>query len=194
LSEILRTETDPQPFEQRLKILESKRTELQSLSAVRTQRMKTLVANREKNARQRFLERQRIEIAKIPGVGPTKRAMLQSYRIETAADIDRYAILGVPGFGPALATRLEEWRLDVERTFRFDPKAEVDPRDILELDRKIARERSVLEHVLLQGADELSRIRQQIALRRETLLAQAVPFAEIFAQADADWKALTGQP
>ncbi len=119
--------------------------------------------------------------------------MLQSYRIETAADIDRDAILAVPGFGPALASRLEEWRRDVERTFRFDPNAQLDPRDIRELDRKVAQERSALEHLLMQGADELSRIRQQIALRRETLLAQATPFAATFAQADADWKVLTGQ-
>jgi len=193
LGELLRTETDPQSFDQQRKILDGKRTELQSLPAVRAQRMKVLIANRERNARQRFLERHRIETGKIPGVGPSKRAMLQSYRIETAADIEYTAVLGVPGFGPALASRLEEWRRDVENSFLFNPNSEVDPRDVNDLDRKIAVERSTLEQALLQGANQLSQIRQQILVRREALLAQAHPFAMNFAQADADCKALTGQ-
>lgn len=193
LSDRLRAETDPQPFDQRLKALEGKRVELQSLPAVRDRRMRALVANRESHARQRFLEGIKIEGAKIPGVGPAKRAMLQSYNIETAADINHGAILDVPGFGPALATRLEEWRSSVESTFHFNTSSAVEPQDIRELDRKMAQERSALEHTLRQGVNELSNIRQQIALRRETLLTQAASFAEAFAQADADWQALTGQ-
>lgn len=193
LRDRLLAETDPQRFDQRMKILEGKRAELINLPLARNRRMNALVADREKHARQRFLESFRIEKAKIAGVGPAKRAMLGSYNIETAGDITHSAILEVPGFGPALATRLEDWRRSVERSFRFDPNSEVEPRDIRELDRKIAQERSTLEHALLQGATELSQIRQEIVLRRETLLTQAVSPAAIFAQADADWRELAGQ-
>ena len=192
LRDRLHADTDPQRFEQRLKILEGKRAELLNLPAVRERQMKELVRDREKHARQRFLEGFKIEHAKISGIGPTKRAMLESYNIETAADISRSAILDVPGFGPALATRLEDWRRSVENKFRFNPSSAVEPRDIQDLDRKIAQERSTLEHVLLHGANELSQIRQEIALRRETLLTQAVSVAADFAQADTDWRALTG--
>ena len=193
LRDRLHTETDPLRFEQRLKLLESKRAELLNLPVVRERRMKELVRDREKHARQRFLEGFRIEDAKISGVGPAKRSMLESYSIWTAADINRNAILEVPGFGPALADRLENWRDSVERMFRFDPNSAIEPRNIQDLDRKIAQERSALEYVLLRGANELSQIRQEIALRRETLLAQAASAAVNFAQADTDWRALTGQ-
>jgi DNA-binding helix-hairpin-helix protein with protein kinase domain len=193
LRDRLQADTDPQRFAQRLKILEGKRAELLNLPAVREGRLKELVRDREKYARHRFLEGFKIEHAKIPGIGPAKRTMLESYNIETADDINRSAILDVPGFGPALATRLEDWRRSVEIRFRFNPNAAVEPRDIQELDRKTAQERSTLEHVLLQGANELSQIRQEIAQRRETLLTQAASVAADFAQADADWMALTGQ-
>lgn len=193
LRDRLHTDTDPQRFEQRLKILEGKRTELLNLPAARERRMKELVKDREKHARHRFLEGFKVEHAKISGIGPAKRAMLESYNIENAADIHRSAILEVPGFGPALADRLEDWRRSVEHQFRFNPNSAVEPRDILDLDRKIAQERISLEHVLLRGAEELSQIRQEIAMRRETLLTQAASVAADFAQADTDWRTLTGQ-
>ena len=191
LRDRLRVETDPKRFEDRLKILEGKRAELLNLPAERDRRLKELVLNREKHARERFLESFEIENAKIPGIGPAKRAMLESYNIETAADIKRTAILNVPGFGPGLATRLEDWRRTVERAFRFDPRSAVDPRDIQDLDRKIAQERSALERALLQGGKELSQIGQEITVRREALLRHAETVASAFAQADADWKALS---
>lgn len=193
LRDRLVADANPQRFEQRLKILEGKRAELLNLPAVRERRMNSLVVDREKHSRHRFLEGFKIEHAKVPGIGPAKRSMLESYNIETAADINRNAILEVPGFGPALANRLEDWRRSVESKFRFNPNSAVEPRDIQDLDRKIAQERSALEHVLLQGANELSQIRQEIARHRETLLTQAVSVAADFAQADADWRALTGQ-
>jgi len=171
LNELLRSETNPQLFDERF----------------------PLVAERESRARHRFLESHKIEDAKLSGVGPAKRAMLQSYKIESAADIARNTILDVPGFGPALATRLEDWRDSVERTFRINPNSAVEPRDIVDLDRKLAQERSSLEHALLQGANELSQIRQQIPLRRKTLLTQAATLAQTFAQAEADCRALSNQ-
>ena len=188
----LHNDTNPQHFEQRLKILEDKRAELLDLPAARERRMKELVRDREKHARQRFLEGCKIEHAKISGIGPAKRAMLESYNIETAADIQRDAVLEVPGFGPALADRLQDWRRSVEHQFRFNPNSAVEPREILDLDRRLAQQRSTIEHVLLRGAEELSRIRQEITARREILLAQAMPAAANFAQADADLRALTG--
>jgi DNA-binding helix-hairpin-helix protein with protein kinase domain len=193
LRDRLQADTDPERFAQRLKILEGKRAQLLNLPAARERRMKELVNDREKHARHRFLEGFKIEQAKIPGIGPAKRSMLENYDIETAADILRHAILEVPGFGPALATRLEDWRRSVENRFRFNPNSGVEARDIQELDRKIAQERSTLEHMLLQGANELSQIRQEIAQRRETLLAQAASVAADFAQANADWRALSGR-
>lgn len=135
LHDRLQADTDPERFAQRLKMLEGRRAELLNLPAMRERRMKELVRDREKCARRRFLEGFKIEHARISGIGPAKRTMLESYNIEPAADINRNAVLDVPGFGPALATRLEDWRHSVESRFRFNPNSAVEPRDIQELDR-----------------------------------------------------------
>jgi DNA-binding helix-hairpin-helix protein with protein kinase domain len=188
--ERLRTETAPERFAQRLKALETMRAEYVNLPIVRDRKMKALIADREKHARTRFLEGFEIEDAKIPGIGPAKRAMLEIYNIETAADITESAVLDVPGFGPALYRRLADWRRSVEMRFRFDPNSAVDPRDIQDLERNLVQRRMQLERSLLQGAQDLARLRQEFARLREQLLKSAGPYAIAFAQADADWNAL----
>jgi DNA-binding helix-hairpin-helix protein with protein kinase domain len=187
----LSAEAGSQRFEENFKALENKRTTLLHLPTIRSRRMQALIADREKHARQRFLESFEIENAKIAGIGPAKRAMLESYNIETAADIRRAAVLDVPGFGPALATRLEDWRRSVEQKFRFDPAAGIDPRDVQNLDRSIAQERALLERALTQGPGELSQIRQEIMARREAILRHAATIASAFAQAVADWETVS---
>jgi DNA-binding helix-hairpin-helix protein with protein kinase domain len=188
--ERLRTETAPERFAQRLKALETMRVEYMNLPIVRDRKMKALIADREKHARTRFLEGFEIEDAKIPGIGPAKRAMLESYNIETAADITESAVLDVPGFGPALYGRLADWRRSVDMRFKFDPNSAVDPRDIQDLERNLVQRRMQLERSLLQGGQELERLRQEFARLREQLLKSAAPYAISFAQAEADWNAL----
>ncbi len=188
----LRAETGPEGFAQRLKKLETARAELLNLPATRERKMKALIAEREKHARQRFLERFEIESAKIPGIGPAKRAMLESYNIETAADITESAVLNVPGFGPALYGRLRDWRRSVEVRFKFDPNSAVDPRDIQDLESKIVQQRTQLESTLMQGAQDLQRLHQEIKHKREQLLRSAESVAAAYAQADADYRHLEG--
>jgi DNA-binding helix-hairpin-helix protein with protein kinase domain len=190
LEQRLRTETGPEGFAQRLKQLETIRAELMNLPAARERKMKALIAEREKHARRRFLERFEIENAKIPGIGPAKRAMLESYNIETAADITESAVLNVPGFGPALYGRLRDWRRSVEVRFKFDPNSAVDPRDIQDLESKIVQQRTQLERALMQGAQDLQRLQQELKHKREQLLRNAESIAAAYAQADADYRHL----
>ncbi|WP_129780365.1 hypothetical protein [Peristeroidobacter soli] len=186
----LRSETGPEGFAHRLKQLETARAELVNLPAVRDRQMKALISERDRHARRRFLERYEIEKAKIPGIGPAKRAMLESYNIETAADIVQSAVLNVPGFGPALFRRLDDWKRSVEARFKFDPNSAVDPRDIHELERKLTQQRVQLERALLQGAQELQRVHQELKHRRDQLIRAAEPIAAAYAQADADFRHL----
>jgi DNA-binding helix-hairpin-helix protein with protein kinase domain len=192
LQQRLQTEAGSDLFSQRLKQLEVMRAELMNLPATRDRRMKALVAEREKHARRRFLERFEIENAKIPGIGPAKRSMLESYNIETAADITESAVLNVPGFGPALFGRLDNWRRSVETRFKFDVNSGVDPRDIQDLDQGVTQQRMQLERNLLAGAQDLERLHQEIKHKREQLLRIATSAAATYAQANADWQAITG--
>ena len=48
-----------------------------------------------------------MDSAVISGIGPGRKATLQSYGIETAEDINDQAVLAVPGFGDGLTSRLD---------------------------------------------------------------------------------------
>lgn len=63
------------------------------------------------------LERQVIAHASIPDIGPSRKAMLASFGVETAADINPRAIQRIAGFGPHLTNRLLAWRQSCERKF-----------------------------------------------------------------------------
>lgn len=183
-------EASSQSFESKLKELRCHRDELLQLPATRQAQFRRLMANRESAAKKKFLNRFEIEKATISGIGPAKKAMLESYGIETAADINRNAVLNVPGFGPALTTRLLNWRKSVETTFRFDPNAAVDPRDVQDLDQAIAQRKRKLEDELRKGAKELHQLRATILSRRQALDGSMRAATHALAQAEADLRAV----
>lgn len=75
-----------------------------------------------------YLERQIIADASISDVGPSRKAVLASFGVETAADVERHAIQRIAGFGPHLTDRLLSWRRSCEQRFspRGDMKAPAD--------------------------------------------------------------------
>lgn len=116
--------------------------------------------------------------------------MLESYGIETAADVNNNAVTSVPGFGPALTKRLLDWRRSIEARFRFNPSAGVDPRDVVDLDRKMAQQKRDLEETLRKGAIELHQLRTSILSRRQALEGPMRTAAQSLAQAEADLAAI----
>ena len=77
-----------------------------------------------------FLQRFYIERAKIKGIGNTRKVMLRSYGIETAADVELHRVQAISGFGPVIAGNLVAWRRSVEKRFMFDPNQPINPTDI----------------------------------------------------------------
>jgi DNA-binding helix-hairpin-helix protein with protein kinase domain len=65
-----------------------------------------------------YLERYIIAHASIADIGPSRKAVLASFGVETAADVDPITIKRVPGFGPHLTERLVSWRRSCERNFQ----------------------------------------------------------------------------
>lgn len=162
------------------------REEWIGLPEFRKRRFEQLVANRQKNALRSFLDQYQIERARIPGIGAGKKAMLQSFNIETAADITQHAVMQVPGFGPALTEKLMRWRRGIERNFRFDQKSAIDPRQITDLDRAIAIRKSEIENALLSGRASLIQLRSEILSRRQVIERALHQAAHDYAQASAD--------
>ena len=74
-------------------------------------------------------------------MGAARCAVLRSWGIETAADIDEDKIAQVPGFGRNLTDRLVNWRDGLEGRFLFEPAAVADPLEVRKVDREIAVQR-----------------------------------------------------
>lgn len=139
------------------------------LQAERERRYNALFNNRRQSALKQFLDQFEIEQATIPGVGAAKKAMLESFGIETAADVNRNAVLNVPGFGPALTDRVMKWRQEKEARFHFNPNSSIDPRQVADLDRTIQARRAQIEADLVAGRLALLQMRQSAMARRRSL-------------------------
>jgi DNA-binding helix-hairpin-helix protein with protein kinase domain len=173
-------------FNDKLMQYQKLRDELLGLPLVRKERYARLVAHRREDALRRFLDTFKIYNAKIPGIGRTKIDALESWNIETAADITQQAVMEVPGFGPALTSRLIQWRAQMERKFTFDPASSVDPRQVADLDRSIAVRRSELENELRRAPGTLTQIRATILARRQAIHEPLTGALRELAQANVD--------
>lgn len=178
-----------QRFATQLLQLQHERDELQNLPNVRQRRYQELERTKEKQQKQRFLESFQIDRAKISGVGPSRKVMLESYNIETAWDVDEKRVMRVPGFGPALTGEMVKWRRSVEAKFRFDPRKGIDPQEIAALDRDIESTKRKLQTNLMNGPQALEQIRTHILAQRQILKPQLDSAAKALAQAQADARA-----
>lgn len=165
-----RREASHNIFAEKLRSLEKARAGLADLPNERRRRLAKLEAERELRQRHRYLDRFRIDRAKIHKIGLARTSMLASFGIETAADIDGPRILQIPGFGQALTFELVQWRRKHERNFRFNPNEPVDRRDIDAIDRDLELRRQSLLSTLRQGPDALRRVSQEISAARLRLM------------------------
>lgn len=132
-------------FSDKRQAIEGLKARLDALIPERKARIKALAKTiTQAEQRARYLEQFRIEDAGLYNMGPARRAVLRSWGIETAAEIDEAKLADVPGFGRNLTDRLVNWRDGLERRFRFDPIAAADPLEVRKVDREIAVKRMEL--------------------------------------------------
>jgi DNA-binding helix-hairpin-helix protein with protein kinase domain len=157
-------------FAEKLHECEKARDWLKLLPTERARHLAKLEAEREARQRQRYLDRFRIDRGNIPGIGTGRTAMLASYGIETAADVDGVKIAQIPGFGEKLTADLIRWRRKHEQNFRFNPHEPVDPRDIAAMDRDLEAKKQKLLSALQQAPLQLRRLSQEITAARPRLM------------------------
>jgi DNA-binding helix-hairpin-helix protein with protein kinase domain len=172
------------------KSLEGTKREYDNLPREYALRQKELFDTRKLQQLAQFLDRFRIAGAGIEGVGQGRIAALQSYNIETAADLTASAILQVPGFGEILAERLLSWRFRLEARFVFDPKQGVSPAALMALDRDISLKRQRLHRELANGVAQLATSCKEVQARYDFLRAQASQLLPLYSQARASMKAV----
>jgi DNA-binding helix-hairpin-helix protein with protein kinase domain len=182
-------EASNQPYAGKLRDLKRKRATYVDLPAARRRELAHLQATLRQRQLAAFLDTHRIEHARIKGVGASRRTDLQSFGIETAADVEAAAIEQVPGFGPVLAQRLVAWRQAIAAGFLFDAARGIDPADVKKLDAELAARRGSLERDLLGGPAQLANTRLWVEARRQALLPQIAALSQRVAQARADVRA-----
>ncbi|MBM5458809.1 helix-hairpin-helix domain-containing protein [Pseudomonas sp. P66] len=187
---LLRREDGGEQTAAKRELLHRLKLELDGLATREQKEFAKLRSNAEKRQRTAFLERYYIEKAFLPALGPAKRAALQSFGIETAAEVDAGRIRQVKGFGESLTRVLVEWRAGHERNFRFNPATAITPADSSAVKRAIQTRATEIQALMQQGLKDLQQgaVLRDKALRRH---GQAVQIAaNKLAQAEADWKAL----
>ncbi|MFO1372234.1 MAG: hypothetical protein U1F42_07515 [Candidatus Competibacteraceae bacterium] len=190
LRETWREQATDQPFTRKLQDLQSLRSRYQSLHSDYQQAVQRLETDQQRIQLQKFLESHFIDDAQIPGILTTDRMALESYGIETAADVSPDALQGVPGFGHRLghqrAAALLNWRKELEKQFRYDSRQRPNPAEVALLRQQYAQKRRLYERELLAGSDELNKIKAEILKQRAQinmiLIRQAAQ--EIQAQTD----------
>lgn len=152
-----------------------------------------LKSTREERQRAAYLDQFSIRHADIPGVGPARKATLISFGIETAADVNRPAVLRIPGFGDVMTRRLMDWRRRHESHFRYNrtPNTQ-DVADEKALRAKFANQKAKLYSIIRNGIATLRTAKPRLEMlpgkaRNDSVLTQAI---EERARAEQDLKML----
>jgi DNA-binding helix-hairpin-helix protein with protein kinase domain len=177
--------------EQKQEILRLKQA-IEYLPTLRTTKLDQLRKSLKQAQLVRFLDNFEIDKARLDGIGDGRKRTLQSYGIETAADLLNSAVESVPGFGPVLCSTLYNWRRSLEARFNFNPATGVDPRDIDKIEQEIATERRKLEQAARTGLGELRQLHARILSARGQLKGPVEAAYAEYLQASMNYKAAGG--
>jgi DNA-binding helix-hairpin-helix protein with protein kinase domain len=162
------------------------KSEFDAAVAARQSGLVRLNADRKNRQLVRYLDQFRVIGAGIPGVGPGKEAVLHSYGIETAADIDERRILQIPGFGHKTVQKLVAWRNHLAQSFRFNPHEPAAASDIAAVEDTFVNKRTDLEQRLKSYLSDLRAAAAAAARYRDDLERERAILEPQFALARAN--------
>jgi len=155
----------PEVHANRKKLGEAKQ-ELQQLPSELQKRLASYEANRREFQLRTHLESHRIGAANIRGIGPSRRAALASWGIDSALQVSHSRVMAIDGFGPAKAAALMAWRNMVEARFVFDPRPNAaDAREKNRINREATQRGDQLRNMLARGANDLNVASQTVQAR-----------------------------
>jgi DNA-binding helix-hairpin-helix protein with protein kinase domain len=178
-------------FERKKAELEHLRWRWESLTSLREKQRQELQAQHVSLQLEVYLDQFRLENAKIDKIGPSRKQTLESYGIETAADLSWQALERVPGFGPVMRSTLMAWRSDLEKRFVFNPAKPIDPSHYQKIDQETQKLRSELQNKMEKALVELRQTSQLILSFRQQQQPALESLAANLRQAKADLQALS---
>jgi DNA-binding helix-hairpin-helix protein with protein kinase domain len=186
----MQREISPELFSKKKQELIRLRDEYKQLPEREKTEIANLHATAEARQKHQFLEHHFIDAATISGVGPTKKAALRSFGIETAADVTWNKVIAVKGFGEVLTRAVVDWQKACERRFVFNPRLAVTEADKNAVRAQIATRKRTLEITLSTGATELQRLRQDMINKANALAPLLQAASQKLAQTQADLNAI----
>jgi DNA-binding helix-hairpin-helix protein with protein kinase domain len=178
---------EPHQFTEKRREAEELIRVFQNLGAEEARELTNLKARARDHQLRMFLQRFYIVHAKIRGLGNTRKTVLRSYGLETAADVDARRIEGIKGFGPSIAGSIVAWRRSLERQFVFNPNQQINPGDISIVKAAIASKRIDLEKKLRTVLGELESRSNAVSIPRNSLKSAAEQAWKAKGQAEVDY-------
>ena len=140
----------------------------------------------------RYLDRFIIAHAKIPKIGSGRKAVLASFGIETAADIEQYKISAIQGFGPTLIASLMEWRQNLTKKFVFNASEPINQNDLAALRSRISNQKIELDKKIRASVANLQQASNLCLSQRAKLASSANQAVAARKQAELNEQAATG--
>lgn len=185
-------EATPEMFNEKLSEITELKQLYEQLPRLRVKKIKELEKNLRNRQLYEFLDKFYIQSGNIDSIGTSRKAVLQSYGIETARDINKRDVMRVPGFGPHLTSKLVDWKKSVEQKFTFDPTKGISKSDMYKLEKEFYTTRIDIERQLGKGVNELQYIKSLIINRRDVLKKEADNCINKMGQIKADIDYLKG--
>ncbi len=170
--------------------LQRKKDEYDALPAKQKSELDEYARNRRTHQLTQYLSKQLLRNYKIPKIGDGRKAVLLSYGIENAADVQERSVLAVPGFGTKTAQPLLNWRRHMETRFVYSAaETPTDKTETAKIRAGISQRAVQLKSELSMGPGKLAQIVSSSAKQTANL-----PFIEMVlrqrAQAAANLEAL----
>lgn len=143
--------------------LENAANEFRRIPELKSQALRQFMLDHRNNQLTNYLDQHLLNNASIPGIGPSKKVVLASFGIESAADIKQSEILKIPGFGQVTTEKLLEWRAGIETKCVYN--STVTSKDIearAKIENMFNKQASALLKRLSSGSTELRQILLQV--------------------------------
>jgi DNA-binding helix-hairpin-helix protein with protein kinase domain len=128
---------------------------LTDLPKEESRELQKLEQNKRDNQLKRHLDRFLIADAKISKIGSGRKAVLASFGIQTAADIETYRVSALQGFGPTLVSALMAWRQSVANRFVFNASEPVNQVDLANVKARLANRKVEIDNKIRASAANL---------------------------------------
>jgi DNA-binding helix-hairpin-helix protein with protein kinase domain len=177
-------------FHRRKRELAALRARYAEIEAQRSTEWQQLQARAREIQKRDFLDNFFIDDETIRDIGPTRKAALSSFGIETANDLEINRLEQVPGFGPKRIATLLAWRQEVEAKFVYNPATGVPQQEKQYFESKFQQLLQPIQQQLLKGQQELESIKQLAEAELAKIYANIKGWVRYCHQMEADAKSI----